>query len=327
MKNWKFLVCAVAFVTVFSASLFASDEGFAAKTEIYSFDSVTLTDQQFLTGATNGKAVVIAGELRLPPGTGRFPAVILIHGSGGIGANIHLWAGELNRIGVATFIVDSFTGRGIVQTVTDQSQLGTLAMIGDAYRALTLLSKHGRINSSKIALMGTSKGGDVALHASIKRFQRMYGPAGVEFAAYISLYAPCNTTYLEGDDVSDRPIRMFHGAADNWVPVTSCRDYVKRLQDLGRDVRFTEYDGANHSFDNPLNAVHENPDAQVRARRCQLEERQAGVIVNRETGQPFTFHDACIERGARLGYDAKATAETIKAVKQFLTSLWSLGGA
>jgi hypothetical protein len=40
--------------------------------------------------------------------------------------------------------------------------------------------------------------------------------------------------------------------------------------------------------------------------------------MNRETGQPFSYHDACIERGARVGYDAHAAAEARKAVEQFL---------
>jgi hypothetical protein len=51
----------------------------------------------------------------------------------------------LNKIGVATFLIDCFTGRGIVQTITDQSQLAHLAMIVDAYRAMELLSKHAQI--------------------------------------------------------------------------------------------------------------------------------------------------------------------------------------
>jgi dienelactone hydrolase len=131
---------------------------------------------------------------------------------------------------------------------------------------------------------------------------------------------------MEGDDVSNRPIRMFHGSADNWVPMAPCRDYVKRLQQLGRDVQLTEYAGANHSFDNPLSPVHEVPDAQVRARRCLLDERQPGP-VNRETSQPFTFHDTCIERGARVGYDAHAAGEAMKAVEPFLASLWNLSPA
>jgi hypothetical protein len=44
--------------------------------------SKNVTDQQLLTGATDSKPVVIAGESRLPPGTGRFPAVVIVHGSG-----------------------------------------------------------------------------------------------------------------------------------------------------------------------------------------------------------------------------------------------------
>jgi dienelactone hydrolase len=324
MCHGEFLIAEIVLVTALNTFLFTSDANPAARTEIHSFESVTFTDQQFLTGARDGKAVVITGELRLPAGTGRFPTIVLVHGSGGIGANIQVWAENLNRIGVAVFIVDCFTGRGIVQTITDQSQIGSLAMIGDAYRALALLAKHDRIDSPRIALMGFSKGGDVALYASLKRFQRMYGPAGVEFAAYIPFYAPCSTTYLDGDDVSSRPIRMFHGSADNWAPVAACREYVKRLQQLGKDVQLTEYAGANHAFDNPLNPVHEVPDAQVRARGCVLEERFGGVIVNRQTGQPFTFGDASIERGARVGYDAQAAAEAIKAVDQFLTALWNL---
>ena len=49
--------------------------------------------------------------------------------------------------------------------------------------------------------------------------------------------------------------------------------------------------------------------------------------MNRETGQPFTFADASIERGATVGFDPHAAREAIKAVEQFLTSLWNLSPA
>ena len=267
-----------------------------ARIEIHSFETVTLTDKQFLTGAKDGKPARIGGELRLPPGTGRVPAVILVHGSAGVGANVDRWAQELNGIGVAAFLLDSFTGRGIVQTVSDQSQLGHLAMIVDAYRALELLSKHARIDGSRIAVMGFSKGGFVAFYASLKRFQRMHGPANVEFAAYFPFYAQCNTPYIDDEQVSDRPIRLFHGAADDWVPVEPCREYVKRLRQAGKDIQLTEYAGARHVFDNPLSPpVRQLPDAQ-NASRCLREERPGGEIINRETGQPASWSDACVQR-------------------------------
>jgi dienelactone hydrolase len=189
-----------------------------ARIEIHSLDTLTLTDRQFLTGAKEAKPARIGGELRLPPGADRFPAVVLVHGSAGAGAGEVQWSQELNKIGVATFLMDCFTGRGIVQTITDQSQLGHLAMIVDAYRALELLSKHAQIDASQIAVMGFSKGGFVALYSSMRRFQRVYGPASSEFAAYIPFYARCDTPYIDDEDVSDKPIRLFHGVNDDYVP-------------------------------------------------------------------------------------------------------------
>jgi dienelactone hydrolase len=182
--------------------------------------------------------------------------VVLLHGSAGIGANVNRWADELNGLGVGAFLVDSFTGRGIVQTVTDQSQLSSLAMIIDAYRALEILSKHSAIDPSRIAVMGFSKGGFATLYASLKRFQRMYGSAGLKFSAYVPFYPACNTMYLEDEQVSGRPIRIFHGAADNYVLVEPCRKYVQRLRRAGADVQLTEYAGAQHAFDNPLYSPH-----------------------------------------------------------------------
>src|ERR1700692_5033965 len=100
------------------------------RTEVYPVQTVTLSTADFLLGKKDSKPVMIAGELRIPkPGTDRLPAVVLVHGSGGVGFNSGMWADELNKAGLATFVVDSFTGRGITQTITDQSQLSYLASV------------------------------------------------------------------------------------------------------------------------------------------------------------------------------------------------------
>jgi dienelactone hydrolase len=290
----------------------------AARFEIHSFESVTLTDRQFLTGVHQSTPVRIGAELRLPVGAARVPAVVLLHGSAGIGANVDRWAGEVNEIGAAAFLVDSFTGRGITQTVTDQSQLGSLAMILDAYRALDLLTKHPGIDASRILVMGFSKGGFATLYASLKRFQRMYGTPGLEFSAYLPFYPACSIAYIDDEKVTARPIRIFHGAADNYVPVEPCRKYVERLRGSGADVQLTEFRGAHHAFDNPLYEPHLSlPDALITA-NCVREERPAGEIINISTGEPFRWNDPCVKRGGTVGYDAVATAEATKAVKTFL---------
>src|SRR5713101_4295808 len=236
---------------LFPAAAFAQ----TARIELHPLQTVTLTGEQFLTGVKDGKPALISGELRIPrPGAERLPAVVLVHGSGGVGANVDRWAQELNGIGVSAFIVDSFTGRGIVNTSADQSQLSSLAMMVDAFRALELLGRHSRVDPARIGVMGFSKGGVTALYASLKRFQRMHGPASVEFAAYVPVYAPCNTRYIDDEQVSDRPIRLLHGTADDWVPVAPCRQYVERLRRAGKDVKLFEYPDASHAFD-----VHLDP--------------------------------------------------------------------
>jgi dienelactone hydrolase len=291
-----------------------------ARTKLHAVPTLTLSDQQFLTGDKNGTAVTIAGVLRIPRlGTDRLPAVILVHGSGGIGGNVDRWSQELNGIGLATFVTDSFTARGIQSTSANQALLGRLNMILDSYRALAVLAAHPRIDPTKIVLMGFSRGGQATLYASLRRFERMHGPEGATFAAYVPFYAPCFTTYIGDEDVSDKSIRLFHGSADDYVPVAPCRVYVERLRKAGKDVTLTEYADAYHAFDNPSFKEGPQPAPQSQTtRRCTMKEEPEGMIINAATREPFTMEDPCVERGPHVGYNAAATVAATQAVKEFL---------
>jgi dienelactone hydrolase len=131
----------------------AQDRRYAARVELHPIQTLTLSDEQFLSGDTaGGKLVTVSGQLRIAQGTGRLPVVVLVHGSGGMGANIELWANELGDLGISTFALDGFTGRNLTQVSTDQAQLGRLNLIVDAYRALGILAKHPRVDGSRIAL-------------------------------------------------------------------------------------------------------------------------------------------------------------------------------
>src|SRR5215470_15972070 len=283
----------------------------AARVEIHAIETLTLSDQQLLTGDKNGKTVTIAGELRFPRGaTGRVPAVVLLHGSGGIGPREEFWSKYIAELGNASFLIDSFSARRIVQTSTDQAQLGRLATVLDGYRAFDVLARHPRIDPSRIALMGFSRGGTATLYASMNRLRDMWNPRAT-FAAYIPLYASCSATLIGEADVSKAPIRQFHGLADDWVTVAPCRPYFERLRAAGRDVKLIEYPGAHQSYDNPLGskvpAVFR--DAQS-TRDCVLKEEPRGVIINAQTGQPFTYKDPCIALNPHTGFNEAAAIAT-----------------
>jgi dienelactone hydrolase len=148
-----------------------------------------------------------------------------------------------------------------------------------------------------------------------------YNASNVEFAAHIGMYTPCNTTYRDDDKVSGEPIRLFHGKADDWVPIQACRDYVKRLKKAGADVALTEYPGATHTYDNfVLKEPVKLPQAET-GRNCLLAEGDSGQILNTKTGAPFTYNDPCVERGTTIAYDEAATTATVKAVKSLLTAM------
>jgi dienelactone hydrolase len=250
VKKLFYVACAALGVTFSSQSAIAQTtvRELADRIELHSIQSLTLTDAQFLTGDTNGKPVTISGEFRIAQGRGRLRVVVLQHGSGGIGANVDMWSKEFNSMGVSTFTLDGFTGRGLTAVNEYQSVIGRLNFILDTYRALDILAKHPRVDPERIMLMGFSRGGTAALYASLKRFNQMWNKSGIEFIAYVPFYPDCAMTFVADEEVMDRPILIFGGTPDDYNPISACRPYVDRLKTAGRNVQLTEFPNAPHVF-------------------------------------------------------------------------------
>jgi dienelactone hydrolase len=295
------------------------------RVELHAVPSVWITDEQFLTGDDKGKAITVGAELRIAQGKGKLPLVVLMHGSSGIGGNVPFWARELNAMGISTLTIDGMTARGLAGVGENQALIGRLNFIVDIYRSLEAVAKHPRIDTSKVALMGFSRGGQAALYASVQRFQKLWNKSGIDFAAYIPFYPDCATTYDGDIDTGAAPIRIFHGAPDNYNPVASCKKFIARLKDAKRDVELTEYPNAQHGFDNPLApttpAVATNSQS---VRDCTIKETAPGALTNVETNATFTFKDACVKLSPLVGSDPAATDAARVAVKAFLKATFKL---
>jgi len=297
----------------------------AARIEAIPIQTLTISDEQFLKGDAYGKPATIAGVLRVAQGSGRLPLVIFAAGSGGFAPNTDVWDRQFEEMGISTFTMDSFAGRGIVSTVVDQSQLGRLNMILDVYRSLAVLAAHPRVDPTRIAVMGFSRGGQAALYSSLKRFQKMWNPGGIEPAAYIALYPPCVTTFISDTDVSDHPIRMFHGISDDYVQIGPCRDYLARLQKSAKDIKMIEFPDTWHAYDflnfPPTPMIAQNS----QTTHCALKEEPIGIIMNTATQKPFDQNaDSCVGRNPHVAYSATSTHATEDAVKTLLKTVFKL---
>jgi dienelactone hydrolase len=293
----------------------------APRVEIRTFASQTLSDEQFLKGDASGPTVLLAGELRFPVSntSPRLPAVIIMHGSGGINPASQSWAYLLNQAGYATFMVDSFSGRGLVQVSTDQAKLGRFAGVLDAFRAYEELARHPRIDPKRIAFIGTSRGGTAVIYTAMRRFQKMWSPAFQGWATF-PLYPSCFDRLDQDEDIT-MPMHAYHGAADDYASKEQCKAWLNRLSGKGLAASNTEYPEAAHSFDNLLADTKPLVSKGAQSTRlCRISE-QAGALINTEENKPFSYTDRCVTLDPSTGYNPVATRAMHQSVLEHLARL------
>lgn len=210
---------------------------------------------ELLKGSTTGEAVNIVGHLFLPPGADKVPAVVLVHGSGGIyNAELEFWPKQFNAANIAVFTLDMFGPRGVQSTAEDQSQVPFAADVADTFAALKLLATHPRIDAQRIALMGFSRGGTATLRAAAEKIiasQKL--PDGLRYAAFVPTYAGgCSGIFrlvVKPGVFSKAPMMFIHGDADDYTPIGPCQDYADKIGKAGTPVEFVVIEGAQHKFD------------------------------------------------------------------------------
>ena len=185
--------------------------------------------------------LTLKGMLKKPPGDGPFPAIVLLHGCGGIQPRRdHRWAQRLAGWGYVTLQVDSFRPRGIsnVCTYSGRDSVDMVEKrVNDAYDAKRYLAGLPFVDKGSIAVMGWSHGGMTTLQA-------LYKEKAAPFRAAVALYPSCRRI-LTG---LNAPLLILIGEADDWTPAERCVSMIPEGKGSS-EVTLKVYPGAFHGFD------------------------------------------------------------------------------
>ena len=193
----------------------------------------------------------LQGYLRLPDGPGPSPAVVLMHGCGGGWRGLdERWSRLLAEWGYVTLTIDRFGTRGITHACTGPMPPSTLH---DAYRALNFLAGQSSVDPGRVAVVGFSQGGTLAL-LSVERGD-IERNAEKKFSAAVGFYPLC--AGVKGNMTV--PTLILIGELDDWAPAKECRTLaegrddwgISREKGQGIPIQINVYRGAHHDFDVP----------------------------------------------------------------------------
>jgi dienelactone hydrolase len=141
---------------------------------------------EFANVLEHAKPTRISGYLSRPDGAGPFPAVVVLHGCGGISSHSIGIADELTHWGYVALTVDSLGPRAM----TDACGQLFIGQATDAYAAARFLAQQPAVDQERIAMLGQSMGGSSAL-AALERgsIERRFPE---KFAAAIAYYPSCS---------------------------------------------------------------------------------------------------------------------------------------
>ena len=210
-------------------------------------ESVEITD----AGAT------LRGVLFKPQGTSPFPAVVAMHGCGGlvnasgrIVRRFQDWGDRLAAAGVAVLFPDSFTTRGLSTQcrVRERNVRSERERVADAQAARRWLLGQEWIAKDRMSLMGWSNGASASLWAA--RPQAVPRDGTSDFRSVIAFYPGCRR--LSQAAWSARiPTMILIGRADDWTPAADCEQMVAGARGRRARASIVVYPGAYHEFDRP----------------------------------------------------------------------------
>lgn len=202
--------------------------------------------------------VQIKGNVYRPQTSAKAPAMVILHGCGGVRSNDREWAELLAANGYVALVVDSLGPRNIATLCGGVGPPSFLFRVRDAFGAALWLQQQPYVDAERIGVMGFSHGGLITLALAAEEARRVAAPEAPRFRISVPLYptgcgVPGYMLDASGKDIIERRVRIpmliLHGAADDWTPSAPCKTWVDAAYARGEPVAINVYPDAHHSFD------------------------------------------------------------------------------
>jgi len=179
-----------------------------------------------------------------------YPAVVIVHGSGGVDGRGAFYAKALNEAGIATFEIWMFAPGKRPRSTGDTWP--------HVYGALMYLSQRDDFDPKRIGVMGFSWGGANSLQTVNKELTDKYTGGQATFAGHAPIYPVCwvfeSKAYkkLLVGTWTGAPVLFLAGGKDDYDSDggEGCRTFEQSLPAEKRDVfDMTIYPNATHKWD------------------------------------------------------------------------------
>lgn len=206
---------------------------------------------------TSLDGTAIAAHWLPAPGGGTGPAVLALHGCGGLynrdgrslDARYPEYTARLHAAGVHVLLTDSFTPRGarqICSVKNGERSITVETRRQDAIAAVRWLAARSEVDAQRIVLLGWSHGA-MTLLAAINAAR---APHAAPLAGAVAFYPGCRAT-LQQPFRLETPLLLLLGEKDDWTPPGRCialAEQVVKAQPQA-DLTLRVYPDAHHGFD------------------------------------------------------------------------------
>jgi dienelactone hydrolase len=221
-----------------------------------------------VTFASHDPGVTVTALYFRPPGAGRVPLVIALHGCGGmyrentargdrLTARSLAWTEALVADGYAVLWPDSFNPRGrrsVCLVKRGEPTVTPVTRSLDVLAALDYAATRGDVDRARTAIVGWSHGGSTTLAAVNGRDPHValaFRDAPRPLAA-VAFYPGCVVSLRKRDGwLPAVPLRIDAAELDDWTPPAACVTLGERARAAGADMTVTVYPDAHHGFDAP----------------------------------------------------------------------------